>query len=40
MDVMPVRVLLISIAKICSLGEHKVSEDGKSQIYAGERSHE
>jgi len=35
---MPVRVLLISIVKVCSWSEHKDSEDGKSQIYTGERS--
>ena len=28
---MPVRVLLISIAKACSWREHKDSEEGKSQ---------
>jgi len=38
--IMPVRVLLISTVKARSLSEHKDSDDGKSQIYTGERSYE
>jgi len=32
--------MLISIVKLCSWSEHTDSEEGKSQIFTGERSYE